>query len=70
MQRELRKVKGTVAKDPKKREEQLKEWFQTALDAVAELVGHLASTLKGQYLVPGLEDQFLKDGTVMDGFVE
>lgn len=70
MQRELRKVKGTVAKDPKKREEQLKTWFQTALDTVSELVGHLATTLKGQYLVPGLEDQFLKDGTVMDGFVE
>lgn len=56
MQRELRKSR--VAED--KREDA----FAKALDTVSDLVGHLPATLRNQYLVPGLEDQYLRDGTV------
>lgn len=49
----------------KERKEALKDAFQGALDETASLVGHEASTLKGQYLVPGLEENFLKDGSVV-----
>lgn len=58
--------KGKLPEDPKERKAQLKDEFKEALEATAKAVGHEAATLKNQYLVPGLEDQFLKDGTVMD----
>lgn len=65
MQRELRKArKGELPKDPKERKKKLSEEFKTALEATAEAVGHEAATLKSQYLVPGLEDDFMKDGVV------
>ncbi len=71
MQRELRKVReGKLPDDKKEREALLKEEFTKALDTVAKQVGHTSGMLKGQYLVPGLEDQFLKDGTVMDDFTD
>lgn len=44
----------------------LKEEFKKALEATAEAVGHEAATLRTQYLVPGLEDAYMKDGTVID----
>lgn len=56
---------GKLAEDKKAREKQLKEEFKKALEETAEAVGHEPSTLKSQYLVPGLEEAFLKDGTVM-----
>lgn len=49
----------------KERDKILKAEFKKALETVAEVVGHEASTLRSQYLVPGLEDQFIKDGTVL-----
>jgi DNA topoisomerase IB len=61
-----RKKGGKLPEDPKKREKQLKEEFKEALEVTAEAVGHEPATLKSQYLVPGLEDTYLKDGTVMD----
>lgn len=48
----------------KERQEALKESFKKALEATAKAVGHEPATLKGQYLVPGLEESFLKDGTI------
>jgi len=56
--------KGKLPDDPKKREKQLKDEFKKALEGTAEAVGHEAATLRSQYLVPGLEEDFLKDGTV------
>jgi DNA topoisomerase IB len=65
MKSELKKArKGTLPSDKKEREAKLKEEFKTALEAAASAVGHEAATLKSQYLVPGLEDAFMKDGTV------
>lgn len=69
MQERLTKARsGALPTDKKERETKLKEEFKQALGEVAEAVGHEASTLKSQYLVPGLEEAYLKDGTVMDKF--
>lgn len=68
MQERLKAIRGkagALPEEKKAREKQLKEEFKKALEETAEVVGHEASTLKSQYLVPGLESSFLKDGTVM-----
>ncbi len=62
----VRSAGKALPEDKKKRAQQLKDEFKEALEETAEAVGHEASTLKTQYLVRGLEDQFLKDGTVID----
>lgn len=54
-----------LPRDRKERDKILKAEFKKALETVAEVVGHEAATLRSQYLVPGLEDQFIKDGTVL-----
>ncbi len=70
MQAELKKVrKGKLPTDPKEKEKMLKAEFQKALDAAAAAVGHEPATLRGQYLVPGLEDEFMK-GKVMTKMVK
>lgn len=67
MLKKLRDVrKGKLPEDKKEREKQLKEEFKQALEATAEEVGHEASTLKSQYLVPGLESAYIKDGTILN----
>ena len=66
MVRQLEKHrKGKLPEDKKEREDKLKEEFEKALEATAEVVGHEPSTLKNQYLVPKMEDQYKDDGTVM-----
>jgi len=67
MRRNLQAVrsKGVLSDDPKECKTQLKEEFKKALELTAKTVGHEPETLKSQYLVPGLAEQFLKDGTVM-----
>ena len=57
---------GKLPEDKKEREKKLKAEFKEALEGTAEAVGHEPATLKSQYLVPGLEDEFLKDGTVTE----
>lgn len=65
MRERLSKIrKGKLPDDPKERQAQLKDEFKQALEATAEAVGHEAATLRSQYLVPGLEESYLKDGTV------
>jgi len=59
-----RKKGGKLPEDPKKRDKQLKEEFKEALEVTAEAVGHEPATLKSQYLVPGMEEDFLKDGVI------
>lgn len=61
------RAKGKDLPEEKKaREKLLKKEFLKALDETAEAVGHEAATLRSMYLVPGLEEQYMKDGTVSD----
>ncbi len=69
MKRNLKKVRsegGTLPKDKKEREKALKEEFKKALGLSAEAVGHEPATLRGQYLVPGMEEEYLMGGKVLD----
>jgi len=58
--------KGQLPNDKKKREEKLKAEWKKALEATAKAVGHEPSTLGNQYLVPGLQDDFMRDGVVSE----
>ena len=62
----IRKKGPELPRSRKERDKILKAEFKEALDGAAEAVGHEASTLRSQYLVPGLEDHYMKDGTVID----
>ena len=64
--RSVRKKGPTLPSDKKEKEKLLKDEFKKALELTAEAVGHEAATLRTQYLVPGLEDAYMKDGTIMD----
>lgn len=69
MQTRLKAVRSDGDKlptDKKARAKLLKTEFLKALEETATEVGHEASTLRSQYLIPGLEEQYLKDGTVAD----
>jgi len=57
---------GKLPEDKKEREKKLKEEFKKALEKAAEDVGHEPSTLRSQYLIPGLEESYLKDGSVSE----
>lgn len=50
----------------KERDKILKAEFKAALDLAAAAVGHGASTLQSQYLVPSMEKSYVHDGTVID----
>lgn len=68
MQERLKAIRSKgeeLPEEKKAREKLLKSEFNEALEGTAEAVGHEASTLKSQYLVPGLEENFLKDGSVL-----
>jgi DNA topoisomerase-1 len=70
MQEKLKALrKGELPTDPKERKEQLKKEFKKALEETAADVGHEPSTLRSQYLVPNLEDEYMK-GRVMDKMVK
>lgn len=67
MQERLRAIRSKGPKLPRLRKERdpiLKEEFKEALEGAAEAVGHEPATLRKQYLVPGIEDAYMKDGTV------
>lgn len=67
MHERLKRVRsegGKLPSDEKERAKKLKEEFKKALGETAEAVGHLPGTLKNQYLVPGLEEEFLSSGKV------
>lgn len=61
--REIREKNGELP-DGKDKKDKLKEEFKKALEATADIVGHEPSTLKSQYLVDSIEDEYLKHGTV------
>lgn len=62
--------KGKLPEDKKEREKQLKDEFKTALEETAEIVGHEPATLRSQYLVPNLEDSYVKDGTIISSYTK
>lgn len=67
----IRAKGGDLPKDPKEKTEKLKKEFQQALEETAELVGHKATTLKSQYLVPGLERNYVeRGGKVVDNLAK
>ena len=69
MRRRLQEVRQGGPDLPVARKEKdkiLKAEFQQALEDAAKAVGHEASTLRSQYLVPTMEDAFLHDGTVIE----
>ncbi len=62
---ELKKIrKGKLPKDEKEKTKILKEEFKQALETTAEKVGHQASTLKNQYLIPSIEPDYIQDGKI------
>lgn len=66
----VRSKGGKLPTDEKEREKKLKDEFKQALEETAEAVGHEPSTLRSQYLVPGLEDDFMDDGKLNNSFVK
>ena len=67
MQERLRAIRSkgsTLPKPRKERDAILKDEFKQALEGAAEAVGHEAATLRTQYLVPGIERAYMKDGSV------
>jgi hypothetical protein len=73
MQERLKALRSNGVKlphDRKERDKILKEEFKEALEGAAEAVGHEASTLRSQYLVPALEESYMKDGSVIEKFNE
>ena len=49
----------------KEKKQALKDEFDAALEATAAAVGHEPATLRGKYLVPGLEEGYLSKGEIM-----
>lgn len=69
VQERLKKIRAKGSKLPTDRKERgkiLKNEFKEAIEGAAEAVGHEASTLRSQYLVPSMEEAYLKDGSVIE----
>lgn len=66
--REVRREGPDLPHARKERDKILKEEFKDALEEVAEIVGHTTSILRSDYLVPKMEETFMKDGTVLSTF--
>lgn len=66
----MRKKGPKLPAGRKEKDEILKKEFKAALAETAKAVGHTESTLRSQYLVPGLEDDYMKDGTVSNSLVK
>jgi hypothetical protein len=69
MQTRLKAIRsdgGDLPKSKRERAKVLKAEFLKALDETSEVVGHEPSTLRSQYLIPGLEEQYTKDGSVSE----
>jgi len=68
--KKLRKKGPTLPKGRKEKDDVLRKEFEKALAETADAVGHEEATLRSEYLVPGLEDDFLHDGTVLDTYLK
>lgn len=69
LRKERRKGPSDLPRLRKDRDKILKKEFDKALQETAKAVGHEPTTLRGQYLVPSLEEDYLKDGTISSSFV-
>lgn len=56
----VREKGGSLPEDRKERKAQLRAEFLKALDMTAKAVGHEASTLRSQYLLPEVEEEYFK----------
>lgn len=63
--KDIRSKGPKLPSDSKEREKLLKEEFKKGIELAAEVVGHEETTLRNQYLVPHLEDTYMKDGTII-----
>ena len=71
MRENLRRArKGKLPEDKREREKKLKEEFKEALEATAEAVGHEPNTLANDYLVTGLKEAYLLDGSILDDLTD
>lgn len=61
----IRKSGPKLPSDAKEREKLLKAEFKQAVEEAASKVGNKPSTLRSQYLVPGIEAEYLKNGKVL-----
>lgn len=71
MQEALKQIRSKgkeLPKDRKEKDKILKDEFKKALEQVAKAVGHEPATLRSQYLVPKLEDVYMKNGEVLEKF--
>lgn len=68
--KEIRGKGGKLPEDKKEKKKKLQEEWKEALEATAEVVGHEASTLQSQYLVPGLKKDFEDNGRVDSSFLQ
>lgn len=64
----IRKSGPELPHGRKEKDKILKGEFEKALDIAAKAVGHESATLRSNYLVPGFEDAYLHDGTVVQKF--
>lgn len=62
---DIRSDGPSLPRDRKAKDKILKGEFARALDVVAKIVGHETATLRNQYLVPHLEETYMKDGSVI-----
>jgi len=60
----IRKDGPELPRPRKERDKILKAEFKKALADVAKIVGHTPAMLRSDYLVPGLEDEYMKNGVV------
>jgi DNA topoisomerase I len=66
----IRKKGPELPRARKDRDKILKKEFKQAVEEAAEAVGHEPSTLRSQYLVPGVEEAYLHDGSVPKKFTD
>ena len=66
VQEELDKITPYKDDDKKKQETERKKQFKAVVEKAAEIVGHEPATLRGQYLAPSIEEDFLEKGKVTE----
>jgi len=63
--KEVRKKGPNLPSDKKEKKELLEQEFKKALEEVCKELGHEDATLRNQYLVPGFEEHYIKEGKPM-----
>jgi len=63
----LREAKAPEGVSKKEVQDYRKNLFKEALEAASSVLGHTVGVLRNQYLIPGMEDEFLKNGQIPAG---